>query len=135
MTRARAACDGCDVSAPNDWARGLRLFLIWGVPAAILLVTAFLAGRYRVIFWPILLTWMGSACLLNAHRCRRLHCYLTAPFFLSLAVISLLHGSGVLALGARGWLMLSIALFVGGPLLIYVPERAFGRYRMRGGAR
>jgi hypothetical protein len=130
-----AACEECEVNAPGDWARGTRLLLIWCVPGVILLLSALIAGPYRVIVWPTLLTWMGWACLINARRCRRLHCYLTAPYFLFLALISLLHGSEVLPLGPRGWLMLSIALVAGGPFLVYVPERVFGRYRMRTGVR
>jgi hypothetical protein len=123
------------VRTPADWARGTRLLLIWCVPGAILLLSALIDGPYRVILWPTLLTWMGVACLLNARRCRRLHCYLTAPYFLLLAVISLMHGTGLLPVGERGWLMLSIALLLGGPFLVYVPERVFGRYRTRAGVR
>ena len=48
-----------------------------------------------------LLTWMGAACLHNARGCGRLHCYLTWPYFLLLALISLLYGVGVVPLGAR----------------------------------
>jgi hypothetical protein len=124
------ACNQCAVAAPNDWARGARLLLIWCVPGVILLLSALIAGPYRVILWPTLLTWMGGACLINARRCRRLHCYVTAPYFLILALISLLHGLGLVPLGSRGWLLLSVAVVVGGPFLVYVPEWIFGRYRM-----
>jgi hypothetical protein len=113
---------------PNDWARGTRLLLIWCVPVAGLLVSDRIGGPFQIIAWPVLLTWMGAACLLNARRCRRLHCYLTGPYFLLLALISLLYGLGVFALGARGWSILSVALVDGGVFLVYVPERLFGRY-------
>jgi hypothetical protein len=43
------------------------------------------------------------ACLLNARRCARTHCYLTGPFFLILAGIALLYDIGNLSLGATGW--------------------------------
>lgn len=113
----------------RDWARGTRLLLIWCVPIAILVGSSWIGGRYLVIVWPTLLTWMGAACLLNARRCRRLHCYLTGPYFLVLALTALLYGIGVVPLGPRGWSMLSVALIIGAPFLIYVPELAYGRYR------
>lgn len=126
-----AVCKECEVNAPGDWARGTRLLLIWCVPGVILLLSALIAGPYRVIVWPTLLTWMGAACLMNARRCRRLHCYLTGPYFLLLALLSVLHGSGAMPLGSRGWGILSIALIVGAPFLVYFPEWIFGRYWMR----
>jgi hypothetical protein len=97
----------------------------------ILLLSVLIAVPYRVIVWPTLLTWMGAACLMNARRCRRLHCYLTGPYFLLLALLSLLHGSGAMPLGSHGWVILLIALIVGAPFLVYVPEWIFGRYWMR----
>lgn len=80
------------------------------------------------LIWLALLASMGTACLLNARRSRRLHCYHTGPYFLLLALIALLYGLRVLQLGARGWSILSVALVVGGAFLVYVPERLFGRY-------
>lgn len=113
---------------PSDWARDRRFLLIWCLPIAALVISHQIGGLFRVIAWPMLLTWMGIACLLNARRCRRLHCYLTGPFFLLLAVLSLLYGVGALPLGAHGWSTLSLVLLVGGLFLFYVPEWLFGRY-------
>jgi hypothetical protein len=112
----------------SDWARGTRFLWIWCLPIAMLWLSARIGGRFQIIAWPATLTWMGIACLLNARRCRRLHCYLTGPYFLLLALMAFLYGLGVLHLGARGWSVLSVALVVGGALLVYVPERLFGRY-------
>ena len=113
---------------PRDWAHGRGFLWIWCLPGAMLLVSAWIGGRFQIIAWPVLLTWMGAACLLNARRCRRLHCYLTGPYFLLLALICTLYGLGILPLGARGWSSISVALVVGGAFLVYVPERLFGRY-------
>jgi hypothetical protein len=113
----------------NDWARGSRLLLIWCLPMLILLGSAAVGGPYLSILWPSLLTWMGAACLINAQRCRRLHCFLTGPYFLLLAVMALMHGFDVVSLGPHGWLILSAALVIGGPFLVYVPEWALGHYR------
>ena len=67
-----------------DWARGVRAWLIWGIPVAILVISPTIGARYLVIVWPTLLTFMGVACLLNARHCRRTHCYVTGLFFLLL---------------------------------------------------
>ena len=129
-TSAGTKCSGeaCEPNARGDWAHGTNLMLIWCLPIAFLALSAWMGGRFQIIAWPTLLTWMGVACLLNARRCRRLHCYLTGPYFLLLALSSLLYGLGVLPLGARGWSMLSAALAVGGLFLFYVPEWLLGRY-------
>jgi hypothetical protein len=130
--RPTRGAESCANGEPdkNDWARGTRLLLIWCLPVAILVVSAWIGPRYLVVAWPTLLAWMGVACLLNARRCHRLHCYLTGPYFLLLALTGLLYGLGVVPLGSRGWSMLSVALVIGGPFLVYVPEWALGRYRM-----
>ena len=118
-----------DTASAADWARGARGCLTWGVPVAILVISPVIGTRYLVIVWPSLLTFMGAACLLNARRCGRTHCYLTGPFFLLLAGVSLLYGIGALPLGAHGWSKLSEALVIGGVALCCVPEWVLGRYR------
>lgn len=110
----------------TDWASGLRGCLTWGIPAAVLIISPV---QYFVIVWPIVLTFMGVACLLNARRCGRIHCSVTGPFFLLLALVGLLYGLDVIPLGTTGWSMLSITLIVGGIVFICIPEWIFGRYR------
>jgi len=117
------------VESHADWARGVRGWLVWGIPAGALLASPLFAGRYLVIIWPALLTIMGAACLLNARRCGRVHCFVTGPFFLLLAGVALLYGMGVLPLGAHGWSILSVVLVLGGVAFIFVPEWLLGRYR------
>src|SRR5271169_566049 len=87
-------------NGPADWAHGVRGCLTWGIPVALLVISP---ERYFFVVWPTILTFMGVACLLNAHRCARVHCYFTGPFFLLLAGVGLLYGIGVITLGARGW--------------------------------
>lgn len=116
----------CQKTLSADWASGLRGCLTWGIPAAVLIMSPL---RYFAIVWPIVLTVMGLACLLNARRCGRTHCYVTGPFFLLLALVGLLYGLDVLPLGARGWSTLSITLVVGTVIFVFVPEWLFGRYR------
>lgn len=109
-----------------DWAHGVRGCLTWGIPAVLLITSPV---QYFVVVWPTVLSFMGVACLLNARRCGRIHCYFTGPFFLLLAGLGLLYGLGVLPLGARGWSTLSVALVVGSAILLCVPEWILGRYR------
>jgi hypothetical protein len=123
--------NGAGVSATRnaDWSRGTRGCLTWGIPIAILLVSPEIGTRYLVIVWPVLLIFMGVACVLNARRCGRTHCYVTGPFFLLLAGGALLYGIGILPLGARGWSTLSLALVIGSVALCCGSEWIFGRYR------
>lgn len=116
--------------AKKDWVSDSRTyFLAWGIPTLALVVGIFLDPRSGAILWGVALIWMGLACILNALRCRRLHCFLTGPFFLLMAVASLLHGFRVVWLGANGLLWLALALIVvGGGLFWYVPERIWGKY-------
>jgi hypothetical protein len=106
--------------------------LLWVVPIAVLVISANLGGLYAAVAWPLALGFMGVACLVNARRCGRLHCYFTGPYFLLLAVASLLYGLGLLDLGKRGWSWLSLALLGGAIVFMCVPEWLFGRYRRRG---
>jgi hypothetical protein len=60
-----------------------------------------------------------------------MHCYVTGPFFLLLAIVAVLHGLGIVGLGSRGWLVLSAVFVMGGAALTWMPEWLFGRYRNR----
>src|SRR5260370_31843786 len=103
---------------PNtrDLACGGVSILLWIVPAIILAVTAIHGGPYLVVGWPVLLTFMGAACLLNAKRCGRLHCFVTGPFLLLLAGLSLLCWLRVSPVRPRGWPWLVRRLLVCGQL-------------------
>jgi hypothetical protein len=113
----------------KDWASGWRGLLLWGVPISVLLAASWLPERYLVVIWPVVLTFMGVACLANARRCGRVHCYATGPFFLILAGGSILYGLGVMPLGSNGWNTLGLILLVGSIALCSGSELLFGRYR------
>ena len=72
---------------------------------------------------------MGIACTANAARCGRVHCYVTGPFFLLMAVVSLLYGLGVLPLGGHGWSLLGLIILVGSVAFCCLPELFLGKYR------
>ena len=128
----RGFCEG----APTDLATRKVAALLWGVPCAALVVASFVefSPTARTSVWTVALLWAGAACLLNAWRSGRVHCHLTGPFFIALAALAFLHGSGLLSLGPRGWALLGVVLLVGTPLLTFVPERIWGNYS-KGGRR
>ena len=77
--------------------------------------------------WVAALVWMGSACLWNAHRCGRRHCYWSGPFFLVMILPVLAYGYGVVPLDIDGWKWLGISIGVGAVLITAITERG-GRY-------
>ena len=121
-----------DLSAPQDLVQSRAAMpLLWLLPTAVILLT----GQFADIRWVITAGWtgsllvMGTACLVNARGCGRMHCYFTGPFFLIMAAVSLLYGLQVLPFGARGWTYIGAVLLVGSVALCVLPERLWGRYR------
>jgi drug/metabolite transporter (DMT)-like permease len=122
------------VSEPSeirrDWVSSYPARLVaWDLPTVAIIGAAFAGAPVRTVVWTVALTWMGIACLANARRCGRRHCHYTGPFFLIMALASLLYGYGVLPLGPQGWLWLGGTLIVVGyGVLWYVPERLWGKF-------
>jgi hypothetical protein len=83
---------------------------VWVVPGVLLAIATGIGVPGLAILWVVVMTFMGAACLINARRCRRLHCYITAPYFLLLALVALLFGLGLIDLGPRGWVRLVFAM-------------------------
>ena len=111
----------------KDLTRGrLSPALLWELPIVAIVIGGFL--DLEIVLWPPALIAMGVACLANAIRCQRMHCYFTGPWFLVLAALSLLHGLDVVPLGNEGWRWLGIATGIGGIALYYLPERLLGKY-------
>ncbi|MGR0140591.1 hypothetical protein [Pseudomonas sp. RSP] len=123
MSNTASELSRCD-SLRQTW----QVISFWGLPAAVATLTIVLADRHPALLLAAsaALAVMGGACLVNAARCRRLHCYLTAPYFLVLALGALLaydfdlHGEQF----SRLWLLLALAAT---PLLIWLPEGLAGR--------
>src|SRR5467141_2003449 len=114
----------------TDWVRRpTTAFLWWCLPLCIGLAADFFALSLSTaaLVWMVLFAWMGTGCLLNAHRCHRLHCHISGYAFVLGAVTAGLLGAGVLELGPRSlnkiiWLTLSVAL------LSFVPEVVWRKY-------
>jgi hypothetical protein len=126
MNSMETASESRDILA-NSW---LGSAFYW-LPILALVVSGFLdiGQGWRSAIWTAALATMGVACIVNAVRCGRVHCYATGPFFLVMALVTLSFGLGVMPLGANGWNEISITTLVGGLLLYWLPETFLGRYR------
>jgi hypothetical protein len=93
--------------------------------------TPAISNRWRTIIWTVALATMGVACIVNALRCGRVHCYLTGPFFLLMALVALSYGLGILRLGGNGWTLLSLLTPIGAIALWCLPEMFLGKYRQQ----
>lgn len=113
----------------KDWvSRPGRYVVAWGLPMAALIVAVFLPPLARTVIGTAALLWMGAACLANAARCGRTHCYFTGPFFLILAAGVALHGFGIFWLGPDGWIWLGITIVAGAVILWWLPEWMWGKF-------
>ena len=113
----------------KDWVGSTRAFtLAWGLPIAAFVAATFVGPSVKTVIWTAALIWMGAACLANARRCGRTHCYFTGPFFLLMTIPVLLHGFGIVSLGPTGWRWLGMTVGVGGGGLWFLSELIWGRY-------
>lgn len=120
------ACKSRDILS-SPW----RALLLFWLPAIAIVVAgnSVFSNSVRTIVWTAALAIMGAACIVNALRCGRVHCYLTGPFFLLMAAITALYGAGVLPLGRHGWSYIGLAVLIGAVALCCLPEMLWGRYR------
>ena len=110
-----------------------RVFLLYWLPAIAIVVAGVpaISSGWRTVVWTVALGTMGVACIVNALGCGRVHCYLTGPFFLLMALIALSYGLGRLHLGGSGWNLLGLIALIGTIALWYLPEMFLGKYRQR----
>ena len=108
----------------------LSLVVFW-VPAIAIAVagSSGFSSDWRTIVWTAALSIMGTACIANALRCGRVHCYHTGPFFLLMALVTLLYGLGVVPLSPNGWNRIGLTILIGAIALCCLPELVMGKYR------
>ena len=78
--------DRPDIKSPQDWVRRAGTgFAWWCLPLCVGLAAKpfALSARATAVVWMVSFLWMGTGCILNAVRCRRLHCYISGPVFLT----------------------------------------------------
>lgn len=77
--------------------------VLWWLPWGLVLIGGFTGNLARTALWTAGFSVAGAACLANARRCGRRHCFYTGPVYLLAALASLLYGLDVLPLGRNGW--------------------------------
>lgn len=98
--------------------------MLGGLAAGVLAPsTAWAAGA-----WSLALAWMGGACLINARRCGRVHCYVSGPILLVGAGLTAASGAGVLDFDPSGVSLIVVATLALAALT-YLLELVWGRYR------
>lgn len=110
----------------SDLARGWSAVLLWGVPVAALVAGSYFP-RARLALWLPALIVMGVACLRNAARCGRVHCYLAGPLLLLAAMYVALSAFRVVPMQPGTFLNVILAVAV----LACLAEIPFGKYRKR----
>lgn len=118
----------------NGWIAGA----VYWLPVLALVVSGFLDidQFWRTMIWTAALITMGIGCIVNALRCGRVHCYLSGPFFLLMAILILVRGLGAAPIGDRGWNLIGLTALAGALILYFLPEMFLGRYwRRRGTSR
>ena len=108
-----------------------RVFVLYWLPAIAIVVAGApaISNGWRTVVWVVALAIMGAACIVNALRCGRVHCYITGPFFLLMALAALLYGLGILHFGSNGWNLLGVIGLIGTIAFWYLPEMFLGKYR------
>jgi hypothetical protein len=124
--------DGRSTSDQRDLAgRKVGRLVLWQLPLIVFVAGSFVGPIWRTVLWTAALTVAGTACLANAARCGRLHCYFTGPFLLLCAVVTLTYGLGVLPLGPDRWSSIGLVVALGGCFFGCVPEWIWGKYVTR----
>lgn len=100
---------------------------LWRLPWAAIAVGAFWSAG-RLWLWIPSFFVAGVACLVNARRCGRRHCYVTGPLYLGAAFYLVAAGLGRLPLDPSWFLV----VVIGASVLAQVAERPLGRYRALG---
>ena len=108
----------------TDFTQSNVAWLLWGVPGAVLILGSLVSPLPRMLLWTPALLVAGVACVVNATRCRRVHCYVTGPLYLLAAVATVLAGTDLVPLR---WSWIGCSLIVG-TVVAYVPEWIRGKY-------
>jgi hypothetical protein len=117
------------VHSSRDWLRSPHTSLLaWWIPQAAILAGLFAPVAVRIAIWIIALSWMGTACVLNAKRCGRTHCRFTGPYYLAMIIPVLALGLGVISLGLSAWVVLGVVIILGGKIIWWATERAWGKF-------
>lgn len=110
----------------GDLLAGWTGLVLWRLPLVLIFAGLFWpAGRFWL--WIPSFVLSGTACLANAFRCGRVHCYLTGPLYLggALYLIGVGWSPGSLPFEAGTFLLVVFGL----ALTARAAERVTGAYR------
>jgi hypothetical protein len=93
----------CAAENRTDLLGSRWVVLLWWLPWALIVIGGFTHPVARMVLWTAGFAVAGGACVVNARRCGRRHCFYTGPLYLLAALASLLYGLGMLPFGANGW--------------------------------
>ena len=110
-------------SRTNDLAGSRRGWLVWGPPGALFLARIAWDAARAWLWVPSLLV-AGAACVANASRCRRLHCFVTGPVFALAAIATVLDAGNVVPIDWR-WIL---SFVIAGTAAGYGLEWVRGKY-------
>lgn len=122
--------DSMTPSSPNDMVRRpVSALLWWCLPIALAVAASALRLPIRELaaFWSAAFVWMAVGCFLNAHRCHRLHCYISGPAFLAGAAAASLLAAGALANGPNTLNFIATGTFAV-VLASFLPEFVWRKY-------
>lgn len=108
----------------NDLTCGGKGLLLWCLPIAAVIVGSSWASARSWLWIPAFLM-MAIACLANAARCRRVHCYFTGPLFFLAALYVVLAEFHIVQMHPA--ILLDTVLVL--TLLAYLAEFPLGKYR------
>jgi len=117
------------VRSSRDWLRSPHTNLLaWWIPWIAVIAGLFAPVPVRTALWITALSWMGTACILNAKRCGRTHCRYTGPYYLAMIAPVGVFGSGLVSADIYAWLVLAGVILLGSQLIWWATERAWGKY-------
>jgi hypothetical protein len=117
------------VQDTHDWLRSpYTNLLAWWIPWIAVIAGLLAPVPVRTAIWIVALSWMGTACILNAKRCGRTHCRYTGPYYLAMIVPVVVLGCGLVSAGRYDWLLLAGVILLGSSLVWWATELAWGKY-------
>ncbi len=124
--------DPCTTSGAKDllhsrWAT----WLLWIGPWVLIVSTSNSGTITHTAVWTLAFTVGGGACLVNARRCGRRHCFYTGPLYLLAALGSLLYGLRILPLGPHGWTWILCIAAAGTLVACCGLEMLLGKYQTK----
>ena len=105
-------------------------YLLWGVPAVLVVVASAAYGASilsltgRGVVWVIAVAWAGVGCFLNGRSCGRVHCKIDGIAFPLFAIVGALNVLSVVSFDWNLFWLAFIVILVGS----FVPEWTWKKY-------